>query len=108
MEFLINANISRFVASALSSAGYPSVMAVDVLLRGASDEMVLKYSVNNEMVLITKDKADFGDLIFRQKHSWYGVVVLRAKTASNDDAIVRQVLAAIQDRTIGPGLFQTL
>ena len=87
MQFLINANIGRVVAEHLSEAGYPTVLVADVLPKGTSDETVLSYSVANEYILITRDKSDFGDLVFRQHRSFIGVVVLRTKTTTNDNEV---------------------
>ena len=108
MNFLINANIGYKVAGRLSEAGYPSLMVIDVLPLGASDEAVLNYSVERECVLITRDKADFGELVFHQNKPFYGVVVLRTQTASNDDDAFQVIIRAIDVGTIGPGEFVSL
>lgn len=59
-------------------------MVIDILPLGISDEAVLNYSVENAMVLITRDKADFGEMVFHQHRPFHGIVVLRTHTVPTD------------------------
>ena len=108
MRFLLNANIGRIVAEHLSEAGYPTILVADILPKGASDKTVLNYSVANEYILITRDKSDFGDLVFRQHHPFFGVVVCRTQTAEDDDKVLEIVLKAIKSGIIAPQRFLSL
>lgn len=48
-----------------------------------SDTEVLKIANEKEAILITMDK-DFGELIYRNKHSSFGVILLRTNHLEND------------------------
>lgn len=105
MKFLINANIGYEVGQRLSDAGHPSFMVSQVLPFGTTDEVVLNYSVENAMVLITRDKADFGKMVFHQNKPFHGIVVLRTHTVPTDAEAFRVVMNALEMGTIGPGKF---
>ena len=105
MKFLVNANIGYEVGQRLSDAGHPSVMVDNILPLGTTDEAVLNYSVENAMVLITRDKADFGELVFHQHRPFHGIVVLRTHTVPTDAEVYRVVMKALDMDTIGPGKF---
>jgi predicted nuclease of predicted toxin-antitoxin system len=45
-----------------------------------SDEEVLAIAVREQRILLTYDRADFGELIFRYRHRHCGVILLRLLT----------------------------
>ncbi len=56
IAFYFDEHMRRVVANALSSAGYPCVMAVDVGMAGKPDEQHLAYATEKQMVMVTFDR----------------------------------------------------
>lgn len=67
--------VHQGIVAALRESGY-AVTYVAEAMPAASDERVLNTAAEMGAVLITTDK-DFGELIFRQKLTHRGVVLLR-------------------------------
>ena len=93
MKFLLDANVEYRLATYLLSFGhnvktiardYPSALA---------DQEVLSIAVKEKRVLLTNDR-DYGELIFRQHLSHYGIIYFRLKN-SKDIAIKLHLLEKV-------------
>jgi predicted nuclease of predicted toxin-antitoxin system len=62
MRFLVDANLSPRVATALSSEGFKSIHVGDVGLLTAADQAILDYAAASGLVIISAD-TDFGELL---------------------------------------------
>ena len=94
MRFLVDENVGPSVALWLAAMGH-NVVSVYLEARGLSDDQVIQESYEEHRVLITCDK-DFGDLVFRERRSHGGVVLLRLED-ERPAAIVR-VLGRLLDK----------
>jgi predicted nuclease of predicted toxin-antitoxin system len=75
VHLLADEGVHQGVVTALRRAEY-SVTYVAETMPGAADQKILSKAAELEAVLITSDK-DFGDLVFRQKLTHRGVILLR-------------------------------
>src|SRR5688572_13804751 len=77
MKFLLDQNAERRLASFLHNLGHDvKVVAVD-FPPGIPDEEVLAHAFKEQRIVITNDKGDFGELIFRSLHPHAGVILFR-------------------------------
>lgn len=77
MRFLVDECAGPGLALWLREQGH-DVFSVFDQARGMNDDDVLQLALKDERILITIDK-DFGELIFREKRSHHGVILLRLK-----------------------------
>ena len=103
MRFVVDAGVGTGVEEMLRRLGH-EVAAVRDYNPHWPDTEVLALAVTRQAVVVTMDK-DFGDLIFREKLSHYGVLLLRLEDATGLERaeIVRLVLAAHAEEL--PGRF---
>jgi len=83
MILVLDESIDRSIAEALKNAGF-EVLYVLEMERGIKDEEVLEIANSNNALLLTSDK-DFGDLVFRRKMIFTGVVLFRIFGISNQE-----------------------
>ena len=77
MKFLLDQNAERRIASFLRNLGHDvKVVAVD-FPPDIPDHAVLTHAYEEQRILITNDKGDFGELIFKDLHPHAGVILLR-------------------------------
>ena len=77
MKFLLDQNAECRIASFLRNSGHDvKVVAVD-FPPNISDHEVLANAYKEQRILITNDKGDFGELIFKDLHPHTGVILLR-------------------------------
>jgi predicted nuclease of predicted toxin-antitoxin system len=77
MKFLLDQNVERRLASILRNLGH-DVKAVSIdYPAGILDREVLDYAFKENRILLTNDKGDFGELIFRNHHPHSGVILFR-------------------------------
>jgi predicted nuclease of predicted toxin-antitoxin system len=77
MKFLLDQNAERRLASFLRNLGHDvKIVAVD-FPPDIPDEQVLAYAYKEQRIVITNDKGDFGELIFRSLHPHTGVILFR-------------------------------
>ena len=82
MKFLLDQNAERRIAPFLRNLGHDvKVVAVD-FPPDIPDHEVLAYAYKEQRILITNDKGDFGELIFKDFHPHAGVILLGAPAAS--------------------------
>lgn len=94
MDFLADENVDRQIVELLRKEGH-SVRAVWDVSPGITDEQVLQSANLSTSILLTADK-DFGELVFRQKRAFGGIILLRLNGVAPDDkatiiaSVVRQ------------------
>jgi predicted nuclease of predicted toxin-antitoxin system len=77
MKFILDQNTERRLASFLRNQGHDvTVVSIDYK-PGILDEDVLAHAYKESRILLTNDKGDFGDLIFRHHHPHAGVILFR-------------------------------
>jgi predicted nuclease of predicted toxin-antitoxin system len=77
MKFLLDQNVERRLASILRNLGH-DVKAVSIdYPAGILDQEVLSHAYKESRILLTNDKGDFGELIFRNHHPHSGVILFR-------------------------------
>ena len=80
MKLLLDQNIDHRLAGYLQGLGQNVTAIAYDYPHGLRDEAVLAISVKEQRLLITYDRADFGELIFRYHHPHCGVILLRLLT----------------------------
>ena len=77
MKFLFDQNVERRLATLLRSLGHNiKIVSVDYP-PGILDDEVLAHAFKENRILLTNDRSDFGELIFRYHHSHCGVILFR-------------------------------
>jgi len=87
MRLLADENIESEIVSALREAGF-DVSDIKETNPGIEDDAVLAIARTTEALLVTYDK-DFGELVFRERSSSNGVVLLRLNRLTLDRKIKR-------------------
>jgi predicted nuclease of predicted toxin-antitoxin system len=77
MKFLLDQNVERRLVSFLKNLGHDvKVVNIDYPA-GILDQEVLSSAYKESRILLTNDKGDFGELIFRHHHPHSGVILFR-------------------------------
>jgi len=77
MKFLADQIIERRLASHLKQEGHDiKVISVDYP-HGLLDDVVLALAYQEKRILLTNDRSDFGELIFRFHHPHSGIILFR-------------------------------
>jgi predicted nuclease of predicted toxin-antitoxin system len=96
MKFLLDQSAERRIAPFLRNLGHDvKVVAVD-FPPGILDHEVLTHAYEEQRVVITNDKGDFGELIFKDFHPHAGVILGCPKMA-----FLGEILCPV----FGPGQF---
>ena len=80
MKLLLDQNIDHRLAVYLRTFDHDVTAIAYDYPHGLSDKEVLAIAVKEERILITYDRADFGELIFRYDHPHCDVILLRLLT----------------------------
>ena len=80
MKFLLDQNIDHRLAVYLRALGHDVTAIAYDYPHGLSDEEVLAIAVREKRILLTYDRADFGELIFGYNHPHCGVILFRLLT----------------------------
>ena len=92
MKFLLDENVERRPAPFLQALGHDvTVVGVDYF-SSLSDHEVLVIAYKERRILITNDRSDFGELIFRRKHPHCDCGVILFRIRSGDLAIKQAYL----------------
>jgi len=75
MNFLADENIDQQIVQKLRNEGC-EVIYIAELDPGISDDLVIDQANEKQALLLTADK-DFGELVFRQKRIYSGVILVR-------------------------------
>jgi predicted nuclease of predicted toxin-antitoxin system len=94
MKFLADENIIQPVVDALREQGYV-VGYITELSPGIDDDVILEKAFDKDYVLLTEDK-DFGELVYRIKHRFRSVVLIRLHGLSAQSK-VRILTTAIKE-----------
>jgi predicted nuclease of predicted toxin-antitoxin system len=89
-KFIIDVGVGKIIEDWLQKEGY-EVIAIRTVNPEMEDMGIIKMANNEAAHIITMDK-DFGELVFKNKHSHKGVLLLRL-----EDAVAEEKLAAIQN-----------
>ena len=89
MRFLADENVARDVVAWLRDNGHDVLLAADVQA-GAADIQWATRADQDQRVILTSDK-DFGELIFRDRLTTHGIILLRL-----DDMKVSEILARLR------------
>ena len=81
MKLLADESVERIIVERLRQAGH-SVDYIAEMAPGITDDDVLIRAVKNSDLLLTGDK-DFGELVFRQRLTHNGILLIRLAGLSN-------------------------
>jgi predicted nuclease of predicted toxin-antitoxin system len=94
MKFLLDQNVERRLTSFLKNLGHDvKVVSIDYPA-GILDQEVLGLAYKESRILLTNDKGDFGELIFRHHHPHSGVILFR-RMRSGDMTTKQQRLSFV-------------
>ena len=94
MKFVVDENLSRELVEGLRQQGH-QVSFVPDIQPGLKNGAVLAYATQQQALLITADKTDFGELIFQQHQPCLGLVVVRLPGKMLQNRKVAIILEAI-------------
>jgi predicted nuclease of predicted toxin-antitoxin system len=75
VNFIADENIDSIIVEVLRSNGH-QVRYIAEFDRGVDDDQVFQSANSSDEILITSDK-DFGEIVYRQKRTTSGVVLIR-------------------------------
>ena len=101
MRFLVDECTGPAVARWLEERGH-DVFSVYDDAPGIPDREVLRRSREEKRILITNDK-DFGEKVYRERHSHSGIVLLRLddERSQNKISVLHRLLRLYADRLAG-------
>ena len=106
MRLLADENFPRLVVQELRSRGH-DVVWISEERPGISDSEVLAFATADKRLLITFDKEDFGELVFRDKQrAPFGVILFRIPQNTLDRT--QTIIAELESRTDWTGYFSTV
>lgn len=83
MKILADESVDRAIVERLRQHNY-QVWYVAEMEPGISDGVVLNFANREEAILLTADK-DFGEIVFRQKRTAKGVILIRLALPGGHD-----------------------
>lgn len=89
--FVVDEDMPRSTARALSAAGYRSLDVRDHGLRGASDDTVFRFAQENRAVLLTGDLG-FGNPLRFSAAGHHGIVIARFPNELPNDQMNRAIV----------------
>ena len=97
MRFLVDECTGPTVADWLHDQGH-EVFSVFDEARGITDDEVLLKARTEQWILVTNDK-DFGDMIYRERRTHHGVILIRLddERSVNKIAVLQQLLEQYAD-----------
>jgi predicted nuclease of predicted toxin-antitoxin system len=100
MRFLLDQSVERRLAAVLRTLGHDvTIVSVDYPA-GILDHEVLTHASQEGRILLTNDKGDFGELIFRHHHPHAGVMLFR-RMRSGDLRLKRERLVFVLNAYAG-------
>src|SRR6266436_8293758 len=96
MRFLLDANVELRLATFLTSAGHDVKTIAHDYPSALPDQEVLSLAVQEQRILITNDR-DFGELIFRQHHTHFGIILFRLKNSKDIAKKVQWLQTILQE-----------
>ncbi len=89
MKLLADENVARDIVAWLRSGGHDVLFAAEAA-PGTADSDWTAHAEREQRIILTSDK-DFGELVFRDCQTSYGIVLLRM-----DDLTVPEIVARLQ------------
>lgn len=99
LRFLLDANMPRAAAAAITEAGHEAVLVRDTPLRGSPDELIAAYARQRRMVLLTRD-FDFADVRSYPPTAYTGIVVFGLPETATADFITAVVRSFLSEPTV--------
>ena len=98
MRFLVDECTGPKVAEWLRGENH-EVFSIFDEARGLDDDTIITKAFDEDWILITNDK-DFGEMIFRERHSHHGVVFMRLadERAANKIEVLRRLLESYSEK----------
>lgn len=103
MQFVVDESTGAAVTAFLRGLGH-DVLAVAEAMPQASDENILARAVLDARIVVTNDK-DFGELVFRDRKTHAGIVLLRLEDESPDNRVAVMQAVLQQHAAQLPGRF---
>lgn len=79
IKFLIDENLSPYLAEYLRKLNYEAFAVREVGLKGKSDVDLVRWIQKEDAVLVTAD-LDFGEFFYWQSLGKFGVIIIRSKS----------------------------
>ena len=96
MKFLLDQSAERRIMPFLRNLGHDvKVVAVD-FPPGILDHEVLTHAYEEQRIVITNDKGDFGKLIFKDFHPHAGVILFRRMKPGNMQAKLARLTYVVE------------
>ncbi len=86
IKFLANVNVEKPLVDFLDEKGFDIKWVTNIDKR-MPDTRVCEIANKEQRVIITNDK-DFGEIVFLQKKTTYGVILLRIKGQNSSEKII--------------------
>jgi len=98
MRFLVDMALSPKTAQFLRELGYEAIRANEIGLARATDEEIMRYAIENDMVIVTAD-LDFGHILAYTRGNKPSVIIFRLKDPSpeNVNKLLHSALSLIED-----------
>ena len=82
MNLVADEGIDKPIVDALRNKGFDVIYILETN-PGAEDDFILTLAYAQKRILITQDK-DFGELVYRLKQAYYGVILIRLQGYAPD------------------------
>ena len=98
MKFLVDVGVGKKVENWLKENGFDVLSVRDIDSR-AKDSQILRWSVDQQRMIISMDK-DFGELVYNSGKHHAGVLILRLEDADADTkvAVIKKIFAEYYDK----------
>ena len=108
MHLLADENLARLAVQMLRSHGHDLVWVKEER-PGISDPEVLAFATSERRLLLTFDKGDFGELIFRAKHKApFGVILFRIQNNYSPLEIAQMIANVVEKQSDWAGHFSVV
>ena len=107
MRLLVDENIGRLEVQMLRAEGHDVVWIAEET-PGIDDQAVLSRATTEERILLTADKEDFGELVFRDKEKApYGIILFRIHDQKPSER-AETIVTVLESRTNWEGHFSSV
>ena len=107
MRLLADENLNRLDVQMLRAGGHDVVWIAEET-PGIDDQAVLSRATTEERILLTADKEDFGELVFRDKQKApYGIILFRIHNQKPSER-AQTIILALESRTNWKGHFSSV
>jgi len=100
-KILMDVGVGKLSEERLIQRGY-DVLAVREINPGMSDDEILEIAAKEKRLVITMDK-DFGELVYKHKAAFAGVLLLRLENATGPEKVqvIEQIFSRHEDKLFG-------